>query len=98
MDPRIRTRIVTATLLGLFALVLKPVSEAKVDAMLNALELFGLGFSWGGFESLVVTGDPQLADRRVAKTYGGPLVRFHIGLEDPEDLIADLRAGLDALA
>ncbi|HEX3700849.1 MAG TPA: cystathionine beta-lyase [Phenylobacterium sp.] len=82
---------------GLFAFVLKPVPQAAVDAFLDALSLFGLGFSWGGFESLAIACDHQLKFRRLNRDYGGPLVRLHIGLEDPADLIADLRLGLDAL-
>lgn len=81
---------------GLFSVVLKPASAHAVDALLDALSLFGLGFSWGGFESLAISCDPQLNKRRHRKDYGGPLVRFHIGLEHPDDLIADLRIGLDA--
>jgi cystathionine beta-lyase len=81
---------------GLFSVVLKPASAHAVDALLDALSLFGLGFSWGGFESLAISCDPQLNKRRHRKDYGGPLVRFHVGLEHPDDLIADLRIGLDA--
>jgi cystathionine beta-lyase len=83
---------------GLFGFVLKPAPEAAVHAFLDALKLFGLGFSWGGFESLAIVCDPQLKVRRHAKAYGGPLMRLHIGLEQPDDLIADLRRGLDAYA
>ncbi|MFM8754466.1 MAG: cystathionine beta-lyase [Phenylobacterium sp.] len=81
---------------GLFALVLRPAPPAATAAFLDALELFGLGFSWGGFESLVIDCDPQLKVRTYCKTYGGSLVRLHIGLEDPEDLIRDLETGLAA--
>jgi cystathionine beta-lyase len=80
---------------GLFGLVLKP---GKVEAFIDALTLFGLGFSWGGFESLAIHCDPQLAYRGKAGAYPGPLVRLHVGLEDPADLIADLRKALDAYA
>lgn len=83
---------------GLFGFVLRPAPEAAVNAFLNAVELFGLGFSWGGFESLAISCDPQLKVRKFRKDYGGPLMRLHVGLEAPEDLIADLRAGLDAYA
>lgn len=83
---------------GLFGFVLNPAPEAAVSAFLDALRLFGLGFSWGGFESLAISCDPQLQARRFARDYGGPLMRLHIGLEDPDDLIADLRRGLDAYA
>ena len=83
---------------GLFGVVLKPAPQAAVNAFLNALKLFGLGFSWGGFESLAIWCDPQLKVRQFGRDYGGPLMRLHVGLEDPADLIADLRAGLDAYA
>ena len=62
------------------------------------MRLFGLGFSWGGFESLAISCAPQLKVRNFERDYAGPLIRLHIGLEDPQDLIADLRAGLDAYA
>jgi cystathionine beta-lyase len=81
---------------GLFGVVLKPAPEAAVKAFLDALSLFGLGFSWGGFESLAIWSDPQLKVRRSDAGYGGPLIRLHVGLEDPADLTADLRKGLDA--
>lgn len=83
---------------GLFAIALKPAPQAAVDAFLDALEVFGLGFSWGGFESLAIWCDPQLKRRRFRRDYGGPLIRLHVGLETPADLIADLRQGLDAYA
>lgn len=83
---------------GLLSAVLKPVPDAAVDALLDRLELFGLGFSWGGFESLAISSGDQLPKRRLKSDLKGPLVRLHIGLEDPGDLIADLRNGLDALA
>lgn len=83
---------------GLFGFALKPAPDAAVDAFLDALKVFGLGFSWGGFESLAISCDPQLKVRKFGKDYGGPLMRLHVGLEDPDDLIADLRAGLDAYA
>jgi cysteine-S-conjugate beta-lyase len=81
---------------GLFSFVLKPAPARAVNALLDMLQLFGLGFSWGGFESLAIACDHQLRKRQVKKDYGGPLVRLHIGLEHPDDLIADLRLGLDA--
>ncbi len=80
---------------GLFGFVLRPAPEAAVFALLDSLTLFGLGFSWGGHESLAITCDPQRR-RGGANDYPGPLMRLHVGLEDPEDLIADLRGGLDA--
>lgn len=63
------------------------------DALLDALTLFGLGFSWGGFESLITHESSQLAWRQAPPTLAGPLLRLHIGLEDPDDLIADLERG-----
>jgi cystathionine beta-lyase len=80
---------------GLFSVVLAPGPEAKVEAFIDALTLFGLGFSWGGFESLAIHCDPQLKFRPDKPRFDGPLVRLHVGLEDPEDLIADLRQALD---
>ncbi|MGE5502587.1 MAG: cystathionine beta-lyase [Ignavibacteriales bacterium] len=83
---------------GLFGFVLRPGSQKAVNAFLDTLKLFGLGFSWGGFESLAIHCDPQLGRRTVKRDFGGPLIRLHIGLESPADLIADLRSGLDAYA
>ena len=83
---------------GLFGFALRPAPQAAVDAFLDALRVFGLGFSWGGFESLAIWCDPQLKARKTQRDYGGPLIRLHVGLEAPADLIADLRAGLDAYA
>ena len=80
---------------GLFSFVLRRAPQQAVDSFLDALSLFGLGFSWGGHESLAISCDPQ---RTGARDYPGPLMRLHIGLEDPEDLIRDLRVGLDAFA
>jgi cystathionine beta-lyase len=83
---------------GLFSIVLKPASDQAVNAFLNALTLYGMGASWGGFESLAIPF--SLADVRTATTWapGGPCVRIHIGLEDVGDLIADLERGFAALA
>lgn len=81
---------------GLFSLELKPCSEAQVAAMVDHYELFKLGYSWGGYESLAMPA--HIANiRSVRKWTGGPLVRFHVGLEDADDLIADLAAGFDRL-
>jgi cystathionine beta-lyase len=82
---------------GLFAVVFKPVPAEVTDRFLDALRLFGLGFSWGGFESLALSADPQLDVREHGSPFDGPVVRLNIGLEDPADLIADLRAGIDAM-
>jgi cystathionine beta-lyase len=82
---------------GLLSFVLNPVPDRAVHALLDRLTLFGLGFSWGGFESLAISSGDQLPKRRFPVDLGGPLVRLHIGLEDPADLIADLGQGLRAL-
>ena len=81
---------------GLFAFTLNSASAAATAAFLDALTVFGLGFSWGGFESLAIDCDPQLSGRSARGDYGGPLIRLHIGLEDPVDLIADLEGGFAA--
>jgi cysteine-S-conjugate beta-lyase len=82
---------------GLFSIVLKPVPQAAVNAFLNALTLFGMGASWGGYESLAIPFD--CTKIRTATTWapGGPAIRFHIGLEDVDDLMADLERGFAAL-
>lgn len=82
---------------GLFSIVLHPFPQQAIEAFLNGLKLFGLGYSWGGFESLVIPFEPdrQNLGRRWAKGSSG--IRFHIGLEDPDDLIADLIAGFTRL-
>ncbi|MGV2978931.1 cystathionine beta-lyase [Camelimonas sp. ID_303_24] len=82
---------------GLFSVVLNPVSEAAVDAFLDALALFGLGYSWGGYESLVIPFN--CGSYRSATTWdpGGPALRFQVGLEDINDLTADLERGFDRL-
>lgn len=82
---------------GLFSVLLKPVSEAALAAMLEGLRLFGMGFSWGGYESLIVPCDMRRARTIEPWTAPGPLLRIHAGLEDPEDLIADLTAGFARL-
>ena len=67
-----------------------------VDALINSLQLFGLGFSWGGYESLAIPCDPQLVRTAADPQLQGPLIRLHIGLEDVADLKADLAKGLAA--
>jgi cysteine-S-conjugate beta-lyase len=83
---------------GLFSLVLRPAPEKAVHALLDSLRLFGMGFSWGGYESLVILFD--CAGYRTATRWapGGPALRFHIGLEDTGDLIADLEQGFSAFS
>lgn len=82
---------------GLFGIVLKPSQTKQVHAFLDALELFGLGFSYGGFESLAIHCDPQLKRTATTPAYGGPLIRLSVGLEDSADLIDDLDQALNAL-
>jgi cystathionine beta-lyase len=80
---------------GLFGLVLKPVPEAALAAFVDGLQHFGIGYSWGGFESLIV---PAHIHRTVRPFPAeGPVLRIHAGLEDPDDLIADLAKGLERL-
>jgi len=81
---------------GLFGVVLKGGDKGRV-ALLDGLELFGLGYSWGGYESLAIPADPARHRSATVCDFDGPLIRLSIGLEDPADLIADLRAGLDRL-
>lgn len=81
---------------GLFGVVLRP--DRDPHALLDALQLFGLGFSWGGFESLATCEDAQLAVRAAPPVLAGPLVRLHVGLESPADLIADLDRALAVCA
>jgi cystathionine beta-lyase len=82
---------------GLFGAILQPASETQLAAFFDGLELFGMGSSWGGYESLLIPADP--AGYRTATEWNppGPLVRLHIGLENPADLIADLEAGFARL-
>jgi cysteine-S-conjugate beta-lyase len=83
---------------GLFSIVLKPVPQQAVNAFLNALTLFGMGASWGGFESLVIPFDCTNIRSATRWAPEGPALRFHIGLEDVSDLLADLERGFAALA
>ena len=83
---------------GLFAVVLQPVAKARVDAMLDGMRLFGMGWSWGGLESLIIPIYPERVQTATKWDAGGPCLRVAIGLEDPEDLIADLTEGLGRLA
>lgn len=77
---------------GLFSFALAGGDSAARARLIDGLELFGIGYSWGGFESLAVPADPVRTATRAE--WPGPLVRLHIGLEDADDLIADLAAGL----
>ena len=84
---------------GLFGFVLaRPYSEAALGAMMDGLELFGMGSSWGGFESLMILTHPERNRTACSWAAPGPSLRIHAGLEDPDDLIADLAAGFERLA
>ena len=82
---------------GLFSVILKPASRQAVAALLDGLELFGLGYSWGGFESLVIPFDCATYRTATQWSPAGPALRFSIGLEDVEDLKADLERGFARL-
>ena len=81
---------------GLMGVELAPCGKKQLAAMIDGLELFALGYSWGGYESLVTPAN--LRESRSARPWqGGPLIRLQIGLEDPADLCDDLARGLDRL-
>lgn len=82
---------------GLFSIVLKQSPTERVHAFLDALQLFSLGFSYGGFESLAIHCDPQLKRTASKPDFGGPLIRLSVGLEDASDLITDLDQALATL-
>jgi cystathionine beta-lyase len=81
---------------GLFGFVLRKGTRANLAPLINTLHLFGTGFSWGGFESLILAADIDGSRTATCQQLPGPLMRLSIGLEDPQDLIADLMSGLDA--
>ncbi len=81
---------------GLFSVVLKPAPQDAVDALLDAVKLFGMGYSWGGFESLIIPFDCSAYRTATRWAPGGPTLRLHVGLEDVEDLKADLARGFAA--
>ena len=80
---------------GLFGLVLKPAPEAAIAAFVDGLRHFGIGYSWGGFESLIVPAHIRRSTGTFAEK--GPVLRIHAGLEDAGDLITDLEKGLARL-
>ncbi|MGQ0672154.1 MAG: cystathionine beta-lyase [Hyphomicrobium sp.] len=82
---------------GLFSVILHPTPKSAIAAMLDGLQLFGMGYSWGGYESLVIPFDPTSYRTATHWTAEGPALRFHIGLEDVDDLKRDLTAGLERL-
>lgn len=82
---------------GLFSVVLKTSDTKAVAAMLDGLQLFGMGYSWGGYESLVIPFNPSSYRTATRWTDKGQALRFHIGLDDVRDLLADLEAGFKRL-
>jgi cystathionine beta-lyase len=82
---------------GLFSALLQPCPKPALTAMLDGFELFGLGYSWGGFESLALPVYPRRVRTASCWEHRGAVVRFHAGLEDPDDLIRDLTAGFERL-
>ena len=82
---------------GLFGAVLQPVDGAALARMLDGMRLFGMGWSWGGYESLMLPTWPERSRTATSCTFGGPTLRLSIGLEDPADLIADLAEGFARL-
>ena len=84
---------------SLFSFVLQPAPQESITAFINALKIFGIGSSWGGFESLAIAAHKEIQRTRTAKAWNRdePVIRLHIGLEDPDDLIADLERGFAAL-
>jgi cysteine-S-conjugate beta-lyase len=83
---------------GLFSIILQPAPTRAVDALLDGLTLFGMGYSWGGYESLIVPFDCTAYRTATSFAPGGPALRLQIGLEDVADLQADLSAGLARFA
>ena len=81
---------------GLFSVLLKPYPHKALAAMLDHMELFGMGFSWGGYESLIIPFNPERTSTP-SWTHKGVCLRIHAGLENPDDIIADLEAGFDRL-
>jgi cystathionine beta-lyase len=79
---------------GLFSIELRPAAKPAVASFLDGLQLFGLGYSWGGFESLAIPFDARVSRTASRWAPAGPTVRLNIGLEDVEDLIEDLEDGL----
>jgi cystathionine beta-lyase len=81
---------------SLFGVVMRGGDRTAAHALMSALDLFGLGYSWGGFDSLITHESDQVSRRASPPALEGELLRLHVGLEDPADLIADLEAGLAA--
>jgi cysteine-S-conjugate beta-lyase len=82
---------------SVFGVVLRAVPDDAVANMIDALKLFGISSSWAGFESLCIRANPTNGRTTTKWSADGPLIRLHIGLEDPDDLIADLTYGLEQM-
>jgi cysteine-S-conjugate beta-lyase len=82
---------------GVFAVLLKPVSPQALAAMIDGMELFHIGYSWGGFESLIIPVYPEKVRTKPRWTHPGPTLRIHAGLEHADDLLRDLEQGLARL-
>ena len=82
---------------GLFGMLLKPCPARAWHAFVEGLELFGLGASWGGYESLILPNHPERYRTATSWDASFPSIRIHVGLEDPGDLIADLEQGFARL-
>ena len=82
---------------GLFGVVLKETPKSAVSAMLDGYHYFGMGGSWGGFESLVLPTQPEKLRTATTWDAAGATLRYHAGLEDTDDLIADLEEGFERL-
>ncbi|MBM3490266.1 MAG: cystathionine beta-lyase [Alphaproteobacteria bacterium] len=82
---------------GLFGATLKPYRKEALAALVDGLTLYGMGASWGGYESLLLLTKPNGMRSAKPWPYAGPTLRIHAGLEDAGDLIADLKAGFDRL-
>lgn len=80
---------------GLFGVALQPMSRAQLSCFFSRLQLFGIGLSWGGYESLALPVDPPMRSVRPLP-FDGPLVRVHAGLEDIDELVRDFSQALDA--
>ena len=80
---------------GLFGFVVESANPVKAAAMMDSLEYFGMGSSWGGFESLLIPASPEKNRTATSWNPGGFTMRMHVGLEDADDLIADLDSGFD---
>ena len=80
---------------GLLSIVIKSKKKSSVIKFVNSLELFGIGYSWGGFESLLIPASPEKNRTATSWNPGGFTMRMHVGLEDADDLITDLDAGFD---